>query len=148
MYDKRTLNQKKAEALSYAQELADTRSEHDVTIASPLEQSPLQPPDQPVDTAEEFPLGTFVGLVQSGSSLNSPKILIGRVLSHKSNSEVLLLHYEQVKGKNYKLSFDGSNWTENVNSLVGVKMEPSKKIPDHFVLCTSLRAIHRKIFAE
>jgi len=95
-----------------------------------------------------FPLGAFVWLAESNSSLNNPKILIGRVLSHKTNGEVSLLHYIHVKAKNYKLSFDGSTWSENSKSMVLVKMEPSKKMPDHFVLCTSLRAIHRQIFSE
>lgn len=100
--------------------------------------------------SQEFEPGQFVALVQEGSTLKDPKCLIGRVLYYINAqcNEVELLWYKNVKGSAYKLEFDGSQWVENTDSLIAVKLSPSKKIPDAYVLVTAPRTIHKKVFSN
>lgn len=99
------------------------------------------------NTNTTFAPGDFVALVEKGSTLSNPKILIGRISHYtKPGEEVSLLYYKNTKGSHYALELDGSSWTETVNSLVSVNMGISKKIPDQYVLNTSKRSIHKQVF--
>ena len=116
--------QKKNQALEFARNCID-------------DQDPSQAPCTSEPTtckkAQEFKPGQFVALVQEGSTLKVPKCCIGRVMFYTDPSckEVQLLWYKNVKGSAYKLELDGSQWVENTEGLIAVKLSPSKKIPDH-----------------
>ena len=98
----------------------------------------------------EFKAGQFAAVVEAGSTLKSPKFLIGRVLyfSSDDSNEVCLLYYENIKGSIYKLVLDGTPWTENESSLVEINLAPSKNICDCFTLLTAARTIHKKVFKD
>lgn len=139
VYDRRTANQKKAEAVAFTQTTAES-SRGDVTVQEGDGSSSSDDHD-----VHDFPIGSFVGLVEQNSTLNAPKVLIGRVNRHEKKRQARLLHYENVRGKNYKLNLDGEEWIEKLDSLISVSMVPSKKMPDQYVLCTSLRSIHKQV---
>lgn len=146
MYDKRTSHQKKDQAVDFARDLAES-SEHSAREEEPAGTSAIS---NTKHTSTIIAPGGFVALVEKDSTLSNPKILIGRISHYtKPGEEVALLHYENVKGSNnnYALTFDGSLWTEAVDSLVSVKMSKSKKVPDQYVLNVSKRSIHKEIFA-
>ena len=90
-YDRRTLSEKKKQAVDYARDLAETDgSLQDVASTSTASTTRLK-----------FKPGAFVAAVEEGSTLNKPKILIGRVLFYtKPGEEVLLLWYKQQKLNN------------------------------------------------
>lgn len=140
--------QKKEKALAFTQQLAESTQSDEASSSSGQEDESSSNSGQEEDddnNLNEFPLGSFVGLVQEGSTLDCPMILIGRVNGFTKKGLVRLLHYKHCKGKNYALSLDGEKWTEKLNSLVAVQMKPSNKIPEQFTLTTSLKSIHKQV---
>ena len=143
VYDRRTMAEKKDEAVAYARNLAESPR----LISSSVENDTTG--SNAVAQDSQFAPGDFVAAVEQESTLCNPKILVGRVLRFtKPGEEVALLHYKNIKANNYVLAVDGSSWTESVNSLVSVELLPSKKLPDQYVLKTSRRAIHREVFSS
>lgn len=132
-YDRRTANDRKAMAVqsarSFAEDRLDQGSEH----------------AQPSGAGERVKPGDFVGLVEEGSSLSSPKILLGQVQFMASPSEVSLLWYKRLRHDLYKLNLDGAQWKEEVASLVPVKVRAAKNLAGVYKLLTSTREIHKQI---
>ena len=128
------MSEKKNQAVVFARDLAE--NDEPSTSTAPA-------------TRQKFKPGAFVALVEVGSTLKAPRILIGRVLFYtKPGEEVLLVWYKHQKGSNYVMTIDGSKWTESVDSLCSVKMRPSKKFADQYVLETQPTAIHRSVFGK
>lgn len=132
--------EKKEEAVAYARELAESpcpgnsAAENDEAASGTSVEPKISP-------------GDFVAVVEEDSTLNNPKVLIGRVLYFKKpGDDAALLYYRNVKANNYVLAVDGSCWTENIDSLVSVEMLPSTKLPEQYILKTSRRAIHKQVF--
>lgn len=143
VYDRRTMAEKKDEAVAFARDLAESSA----TTSVPCEND--QTASAAIVDCEKFAPGDFVAVVEANSTLNNPKILIGRVMYFtKPGQEVALLHYRNIKANNYVLEVDGSCWTESVKSLVSVKMSLSTKVPDQYVLKISRRAIHKQVFSD
>lgn len=134
--------EKKNEAVEFTRNLAESPR---VNNSDENDQAPSNaiPPDS------KFAPADFVAVVEADSTLNNPKILVGRVLHFtKPGEEVALLHYRNIKANNYVLAVDGSCWTESIGSLVSVRMCASSKLPDQYVLKTSRRAIHKQVFSS
>ena len=89
--------------------------------------------------------GDFVGLVEEGSTLSSPKIFLGQVQFMASPSEVSLLWYKRLRHDLYKLNLDGAEWKEEIACLVPVKVRAAKNLAGVYKLLTSAREIHKKI---
>ena len=133
-YDRRTANQKKALAL----ELARGRAEQS-------EQGEQASSDQDDGTASPHKIGDFVGLVEEGSCLQQPKILLGRLHVFLPGGQASLLWYKCIGAGLYCLEVDGSQWVELVSSLVPVRVKPAKGKANCYRLCTSLRTIHKAV---
>lgn len=133
-YDRRTANQKKALAL----ELARSRAEQQ-------EGGGQVDPTQDDETAGQHQAGDFVGLVEEESSLQQPRVLLGRLHSFLADGQASLLWYKPVGAGLYCLEVDGSQWVESVSSLVPVKVRPAKGRSNCYRLCTSLRTIHKAV---
>jgi len=131
-YDRRTANQKKVLAL----ELARSRAEQQ-------EGEGQVDPAQDDETASQHQAGDFVGLVEEESSLQQPRVLLGRLHSFLPDGQASLLWYKPVGAGLYCLEVDGSRWVESVSSLVPVKVRPAKGKSNCYRLCTSLRSIHK-----
>ena len=84
--------------------------------------------------------GDFVVLVEEGSSLSSPKILLGQVQFMASPSEVSLLWYKRLR-----LNLDGAQWKEEITCLVPVKVRAAKNLARVYKLLASAREIHKQI---
>ena len=136
VYDRRTMAEKKDEAVAFARELAESPAATSV---------PTSENDDQTTASTALAAGEFVAVKEPDSTLYNPKIRIGRVMYFtKPGEEVALLHYRNIKGNNYALEVDGSCWTESVKTLVTVKMSLSTKVPDQYVLKSSRRAIHKQ----
>lgn len=90
-------------------------------------------------------VGDFVGLVEAESSLQQPRVLLGRIHSFLPGGQASLLWYNWVGAGVYCLEVDGSQWVESVASWVPVKVKPAKGKPNGYRLCTSLRTIHKSV---
>ena len=86
--------------------------------------------------------GDFVGLAEEGSTLSSPKILLGQIQFMSSPSEVSLLLYKRLRHDLYKLNLDGAPWKEEIACLVPVQVRATKNLVG---LLTSAREIHKQI---
>lgn len=136
-YDRRTANERKEctvrVAREYAQEIisnpAMTETAHTSTVSE-------QPPVTNIKVAQ------FVALLEEGSTLRSPKILIGQVHSFLDNAKVSLLWYKAHKN-NYKLEIDGEQWIEDVNCCLPVRNKPGI-----YHLNDSLRSIHKSFTSK
>ena len=133
-YDRRTANQKKALAL----ELARKRAEEPEGDEQP-------PSDRDDDTTSPHKVGDFVGLVEEGSRLQQPRVLLGRLHAFLPDGQASLLWYKCAGAGLYCLEVDGSQWVESVSSLVPVKVKPAKGKTNCYRLCTSLRTIHKAV---
>ena len=100
-----------------------------------------QPPVTNIKVAQ------FVALLEEGSTLRSPKILIGQVHSFLDNAKVSLLWYKAHKN-NYQLEIDGEQWIEDVNCCLPVRMTPVRNKPGMYHLNDSLRSIHKSFTSE
>ena len=138
-YDKRTGVERKRLALSFAQkqvrEIADSDEESTmVTKAKP---------------AFSLQIGDFVALACNDSTLEKPKILLGRIM-HQSDESVNLLWYENLKDRKsqnlYRLCLDGEEWKQQPESLIRVKVVSSTRESDTVVLLTEPKEIHRATF--
>ena len=136
MYDKRTALQKKKPAMAFARNCLPADDED---CSAPTESA----------LSDEFSPGQFVAVVEESSTLKQPKVLIGRVLhADQTGKEVSLLWHKHVKGNLYKPEYQGSVWTEPCDSLIPVKMTPSKKFTELYALSTSARTIHKRVFDQ
>ena len=133
-YDRRTANQKKALAL----ELTRRRAEEPEAEEQPSS-------EQDDDTTSPHKVGDFVGLVEEGSSLQQPRVLLGRLHAFLPGDQASLLWYKCAGAGLYCLEVDGSQWLESVSSLVPVKVKPAKGKTNCYRLCTSLRTIHKAV---
>ena len=89
--------------------------------------------------------GQFVGLVETGSTLNAPRVLIGHIRAFLPRKQVSLLWYQPQGASTYGLHMDGKQWIEDINSLIPVKVQlvASKEEKESaYRLCTNLRTIH------
>ena len=99
-YDQRTANERKECAVHVAREYAqEVISNPGMTETTETNTAAVQPP---ADT--NVKLAQFVGLIEEGSTLRSPKVLIGQVHSFLANGKVSLLWYKAYK--NYFKKFD------------------------------------------
>ena len=90
--------------------------------------------------------GDFVGLVEEGRTLSSPKIFLGQIQFMASPTEVSLLWYKRLRHDLYKLNLDGgAEWKEEIACLVPVKVRAAKNLAGVYKLHTSAREIHKKI---
>lgn len=88
-----------------------------------------------------------MGIVEEDSSLNKPKVLVGRIQHYDViTGEATLLWYRNTNSNLYALELDGSMWTENANSFHHVTMIPATKTPGLYKLKNSLRTLHKKVF--
>ena len=132
-YDRRMSNQRKEQALSVTRGFAEeSLSEKQPAMSS---------------QAREFEIGEFVGLVEEGSALNKPLILIGQIQSFLEDGKVSLLWYTSRKNL-YSLNLDGNQWVEDMACLTAVTMNPARNQPGRFRLATSLRAIHKTLMDQ
>lgn len=140
-YDRRTAVEKKKEALSFAQNVAEASlsSEHQYCVETPSHTTDAQR-----RRSHTFKAGDFVGVIEASSTLSRPKILIGRICCFLNNEEVVLSWYKRASGGTYKLHCDDSCWIENINNLVLVNVTPCKEV-DTFKLDQSLRSIHKVV---
>lgn len=139
-YDKRTALQKKKPALLFAKNCLPGGD--DITAPGPTDDVVTR------KRGSEFTPGQFVAVVEESSTLKEPKFHVGRVIhSSQTTEDVPLLWYKRVKGSLYKPEFQGSPWTESCDSLIPVRMTPSKKIPEVYSLSTAARTIHKKVFS-
>ena len=139
-YDRRTANEKKQMAVDLTKGYAESRLglEHD------------EDSQEGATAGAEchVKVGDFVGLVEEGSTQQSPKILIGQVQSFVGHKEARLLWYEKVKSNLYKLQLDGQPWNEPIESLVPVQVQAVKTPPGLYKLLTSARQIHRDVISK
>ena len=84
--------------------------------------------------------GDFVGLVEEGSTLSSPKILLGQIQFMSSPSEVSLLWYKRLRHDLYKLNLDGAQRKEEIANV-----RAAKNLAGVYKLLTSAREIHKQI---
>lgn len=133
-YDKRTRTEKKGQAIEFARDCAESHPTEDRTSAPKA--SNLKP-------------GTFVACVESDSTVQQPKILLGRVIHYiPTSAEVMLLWYKPVKDDIYKMTVDGSKWQESEECLLPVKMSAVKGKCDQYQLKTPLEVIHKKMLCD
>ena len=140
-YDRRTGMERKRLALSFAQkqvsEIADSDEDSTmVTSAKP---------------ALSLKIGEFVALACSDSTLQKPKILLGRI-THQSDESVNLLWYENLKDRKsqnlYRLCLDGKECKEQPESLTRVNVVSSTREGDTVILLTEPTEIHRSSFGN
>ena len=139
-YDRRTANEKKQMAVELAKGYAESRLglERD----EDLQEGPS------TMASCHVKVGDFVGLIEEGSTQNSPKILIGQVQSFVGHKEAHLLWYEKVKTNLYKLELDGQPWIEPIESLVCIQVQAVKSPPGLYKLLTTPRQIHRDLISK
>lgn len=101
--------------------------------------------DQDHGTMSLPKISDFVGLVEEGSCLQQPRILLGCLHVFLPGGQASLLWYKCVGAGLYCLEVDGSQWMESVSSLVLVKVKPTKRKTNSYRLCTSLRTIHKAV---
>ena len=136
-------NQKKDQAVCLARQYAEER------ILNPEASQPAQSDTVHVQrtTNSGIKVGDFVGLVEEGSTLNNPKVLIGQVHSMLPNGKASLLWYKAYKNL-FKLELDGQQWLEDLECLVPVTMTPVRNKPACYRLSNSLRSIHKAVIDE
>ena len=127
-YDRRKANQKKALAFELARR---TTGEPDG------EEQPSSDRDE--DTTSPHKIGDFVGLVEEGSCLQQPRVLLGRLHAFLPGGRASLLWHKCAGAGLYCLEVDGSQWVKSLSSLVPVKVKPAKGKTNCYRLCTSLR---------
>ena len=88
-YDRRTANQKKAAALQFARNKAESAMGREDDGG---EQSPRS------DDLSNFSVGDFVGLVMEDSTLNNPCVFVGRIHKLLPDNQVSLLWYKHKGG--------------------------------------------------
>lgn len=105
--------------------------------------------EQSEGQATLFSPGDFVGLVEEGSTLQQPRVLVGRVHSLLSGGRAGLLWYKALGGGIYGLELDGSRWEEPLAALSVISVKPAKgKKPNCYRLSTSLRTLHKAVHGE
>ena len=106
--------------------------------------------DSPAEASDDCPfkLGDFVAVVEEGSTLSSPKILIGQLHAFVGRADVSLLWYKNISPNLYKLELSGGQWTEGVGSLVPVSLKAAKNRPGVYRLTTSPRRIHKAVMEK
>ena len=91
-----------------------------------------------------FEVGDFVGLVQSDSSLNEPKVSVAQIQSFHPNNQASLLGYTNTGRKGqYVFQFENKPWLESLDALHPIDMRPMKKRKGTFKLYTSPEKIHK-----
>ena len=136
-YDRRTANQRKAPAVRFAREKAESAMAQEDDGG---EQSPRS------DDQSDVSVGDFVGLVMDDSTLNDPSVLVGRVQELLSGSRASLLWYKHKGGGLYSLEVEGRPWIEEFSALVPIRVKPARGKVDCYRLTTSLRTIHKAVF--
>lgn len=134
-YDKRNKSQKTQQALSFARFCAESE-------AGPSNVN-VQEPE--ANAAKQFEVGDFVAVVQEGSTVAKPKILLGRIthyMTSAGHNQVILLRYESIGSCQYKLDLSTGRWIEPESNLFAVKVKFSNKA-DIYKLITSARSIHK-----
>lgn len=135
-YDRRTANQKKELALGLAQRTAEQGGSGSAEQESQAPSGDGQAPHK---------LGDFVGLVEEDSTLQEPKILLGRIHAFLPEEQALLLWYKSMGAGVYCLQADGTQWVESLSALVPVSVKPAKGKPNGYRLTASLRTIHKAV---
>ena len=97
-YDRRTANQKKAPALQFARKKAEAAMAGEDNGS---EQSPRS------DHLSDFSVGDFVGLAMEDSTLNDPRVFVGRIHKLLQGNQVSLLWYKHKGGALYLLEVEG-----------------------------------------
>ena len=133
-YDRRTANQKKRMAVDLARDYAEGR----------LEEGEAATAREPEEGDEGVNRGDFVGVVAEESTYPSPKVFIGQVQSIREN-EATLLYYKHIGTNLYKLELSVEEWKENIDSLVPVQFQATKKRAGVYKLMTSTRTIHKVV---
>lgn len=145
IYDRRTLNERKEEAVSLARGFAE-----ESLGPAPSGGQNTQEPNGPAesqslsDSHDGLKPGQFVGLSEEESTLKKPKVLIAQVHRLLPNRKVSLLWYKPHKNL-FKLELDGQDWIEDVDCVVPVNMEPANNKPGWFRLGITVREIHKTI---
>lgn len=130
-YDKRTANERKGLAMSMAMEFA---------------QSDARPANDVVANRGSLKVGDFVGLVEEGSTLAEPKVLIAQIQSFQTDNQAVLLWYDMTGKKDeYTFEFELQPWVESIESLHPVDMRPMRKRRGTYKLCTSPKTVHRAL---
>lgn len=131
--------QKKGQAVSLARDFAQE------SMDNPPEASPST--SRATRDGDHLKLGQFVGLVEEGSSLDTPKVLVGQIHALLPDGNVSLLWYKNAGGSLYKLELDGQ-WVESATCLVPVSMTAAKGKAGVYRLGTSPRTIHKAVMDE
>ena len=138
-YDRRSVNQKKAAAFQFARSKAEAVMDQDENGAE-------KGPDS--DKQSDVSVGDFVGLVTEDSTLKDPSVLVGRVQELLPGDQACLLWYKHKGGGLYSLEVEGGRWIEPLSALVSITVKPAKGKVDSYRLSTSLRTIHKEVFAS
>ena len=133
-YDRRTANQKKAAAIAFTRKKAESAMEDQGNGSQ--EES---------DGGSQFQPGDFVALVQEGSTLQNPLVLVARIHALQQGGEASLLWYKPQSAGIYCLEVQGQ-WTEPIGALVAIKVKQAKGKKDAYRLCTSLRSVHKAVY--
>lgn len=133
-YDRRTANQKKAAAIDFTRKKAESVMEDQANSSQEESASGLQ-----------FQAGDFVALVQEGSTLHNPLVLVARIHALLEAGEASLLWYKPQGAGLYSLEVDGQ-WTEPIGALVPINVKPAKGKKDAYRLCTSLKTVHKAVY--
>lgn len=140
-YDRRMANEKKDQAVRLAREYAEDR------MSSPDQAASSANLKRQTADRSHIKLGDFVGLVEEGSTLNSPKVLVGRVQHLLADGKASLLWYKPHKNL-FRLELDGEDWLEDVACLVPVTVTAAKNKPGCYRLINSTRSIHKAIIRD
>ena len=137
-YHRQTASERKECAVrvtrEYAQEVIFNPG---MTVSTETNTADVQPP-----VATITKLAQFVGLIEEGSTLRSPKILIGQLHSFLANGKVSLLWYKAYRNY-FKLDLDGEQWIEDVNGLVPLGMTSVRNKPGLYRLTNILPSIQK-----
>ena len=148
-YDRRTALDKKNAAVTLARQKAESVMGRE----GGEEEEEREEGEEEVEVGgekegEKLHAGQFVGLVETGSTLNAPRVLIRRVHAFLPRKQDSLLWYKDQGRSSYGLYLDGKQWIEDINSLIPVKVQlvvrkQAKESAYH--LCTSVRTIHKAV---
>ena len=115
MYDRRTSQDRTAQAVKFTAELTASALGTGGTEEASRD-------DAQEDASDgEFEVGDIVGLVDRISTRVNPHLILGKILrTYPRKKEVLLAHLAPVANtrKKYKLVVGKDSWTESVNALV------------------------------
>lgn len=95
------------------------------------------------DGSFKIEVGEFVGAIEKGSTLQMPRVLIGRVYMNLGN-KLELLWYKRTNTNAYKLCLNGNVWLESLSCLTKVDMLETEE-QDNFRLVSKHSHIYRSV---